>query len=1282
MSTGIPFGRYRLEERIGAGNLTEAFRAKSFGVEGFEKTLVIKRLVPTLARDPNLVEAFVAEAKLAVRLSHANVVQVFDLGRVDDAGVTQYFLATEFVAGRDLVAVLELCRRAGGAPIGFALFVASEAAKALDHAHRRKGDNLQSLGIVHGDVSPRSVLLSWDGEVKLSDFCLARALYRTSPGALAEDARLAKRLSSASPELLLGREVGPASDIFSLGALAYELLAGAHPFAAPTPAEVFANISAARFRPLGDVRSDVPGDIVSLIERALSQAPEARPPSMAAFYEELMAQVYATGARFGADDLSELLAAEEEPFDSVEPEELLEQTRTDIRRSELVPFEPDPPAERVAELKGERELSLLMLRARRGALPAEGREHARQVLVRYGGRLLAEVSGEVAAVFGLDAPDSLDTENAVRAGLVLVRSLAGFSEPQIGIDTGVLGVTEALDLVEDARVDRVRAQARRIASLTPRRVIVSAEAARNLRGLYALEPALTGMKGPRAPLAVGEPRALGEASGRFVGRKRELLQLGERLRLVGDRELAVVGLTGPHGVGKTRLLQEAARRLRRFRVKCYITQCLPRGHGLPESALWAMLRTLCGVREGDPRESILAVEPRLRALGLVEEEVTAVLAALGASPSERASPLGAALAAMFESLSEDEPHVFAWDNAHEIDPESCAALAQAIERLRLSRSRVMLLFAARPSEDAGYRQLVGFRDIELGELDEADVRRLISTRLGVDGVPDELSQFVRARAGGQPMFIEELLREAKDSGAIRVESGRITELKLGGAIAVPRPLRALLAARMRRLGDSEKNVLLAAAVLGAPVDISVLAAMLAIPLSSASASADELTQKGLVTREGPVTLDFGSLALPEIVLGEVEPEALAKLHGRAADAYPMVLGPDTEREAARIAHHASQAGAHSRAAGYYATSGFYHLANRRLERAVADFVSALEQAREEPLADWAECIAALGRAARHVRAGARLELMIEELSARLVAARGIDPVVAGKIAVDLALSAGALSHYDQARKLLAIAFESADPGLLRAASMADAEMGIRQGEFKQALEALARARSLSPGDTSEEHRRLVAEAQALAGAGEHDEALHALDRARALAGADDPVQTHERAKVRALIYGFRGEWERCASASAEAAEQARALGLPAELAIDLHNQGDALVRAGELPRAYVALMESLSVAQRIGAERLVNLDQMVLAYLEALNGSAGAERTLLAKLAHADAQKWTWDALAARTLHGRLLAKKGDLPGARRELELAQRMAEQFDNRVVVQDCADALAELGPDKRG
>lgn len=1286
-------GRYRLEERIGEGSFAETWRAKSFGVEGFEKTLVIKRLLPALARDPVFVERFIREAQLAVRLSHANVVQVFDLGKVEEGESTSVYLAMEHVAGSDLEAVTEHYRRtASSAPLGFSLFVASEIAKALDHAHRRRDERMELLGVVHADVGPSNVLLSWEGEVKISDFCVARALW-AARGEPAADLRLGKKLLTASPEVARGGVPSPASDVFALGTLLFELLAGHHPFLGRTPTDTLERLKRGELPRLREVRPDLPAGVAELVDRALSTDPRQRHGSSGELYEQLVAERYVAGARYTAEDLAELLETRRaDPVPSAESvEDLLEVTRAESLRPKLPPLSaPEAAPEKessilgsLAELKNERDLSLLFVRIGGKSPSVEARDHLRSVFARYGGRPLGSPENEVIAVFGLGGTDILDTENAVRAGLIALRAYSGAHEIVAAVDVQRLGLSETGELTEDTRFTHALANVRRLGAMANRRLVISHEAAKNLRGQFELAPTIAGSKNARLPLLVGELKAIDASLGRFVGRKAELRRLGEALKVASKRQLRVLSIVGPHGIGKTRLVHEAIERIARgsFSIGCHVARCLPRGREEPHGAIVAMLRSLCGVREGDPKSVLLAVEPRLRALGLVDEEVDAVLGALGVARGEGAGSgvLGAAVARMFMSLAEDRLHIFAWDNAEELDEES-GALLESIAA-RLSSSRVLLLFASRPRDEAPYRRLPGHEALDLDDLDEQDVRRLILARLGTDHVPDELAAFVLERAGGHPMFVEELLREAVESGAIVVKGAKIERLALDGVLAVPRPLRTLIVDRVRRLPERERDVLIASAVLGAPVDVSVLAAMIDLPLGKVNGIADALVEKQLLVRDDPVSLGFATNLLPEVVLGELGPDARIELHRSAANAYPMVLGERTEQEAARIAHHFAEAGERVRASGFFATSAYYHLSAQRLERAAADFTRALELSdwRSQPPDELAEWVDALGRAVRHVRAGAKLPDLAQRLWMFIQSDASFDAVLGLRITINLALILGALSRYKDALRLLTSAVAQAEPwpAESQAALMAEGELAARQGEFKVALAALERAKGVALSGPHEEHRRLLSTAQAAGAAGEHQVALDALTQAEALfAAGDEPVLALERAKVRGLIHGFRGDWARCADESATAADQARELGIPHEVAIHLHNQGDALMRVDDLPRAYAVLMRSASVAERIGAERLVNLNMMMLAYLDALNGSEPAKKVLGMKLAHAESQKWTWDALSGRTLLGRLLAKQGDVIGARRELSLARRLAEATSNQLVIDDCDRALSEL------
>jgi serine/threonine-protein kinase len=220
------FGRYLLFDFIGKGGMAEIYLARQKTELGAARRCVVKQILPEFASHPTFSEMLVYEAKLAARLSHANVVQVFDLGRADD----RLFIAMEYVEGFDLNDLLRHCSRAKvPLPLELAVHVAREALKGLDYAHRRTGDDGRALGIVHRDVSPSNLLVSFEGEVKVCDFGIARAndaLAAENPEAIELDEALKGKAGYMSPEHARGEDVDARSDVFAAGIVLWELAAG------------------------------------------------------------------------------------------------------------------------------------------------------------------------------------------------------------------------------------------------------------------------------------------------------------------------------------------------------------------------------------------------------------------------------------------------------------------------------------------------------------------------------------------------------------------------------------------------------------------------------------------------------------------------------------------------------------------------------------------------------------------------------------------------------------------------------------------------------------------------------------------------------------------------------------------------------------------------------------------------------------------------------------------------------------------------------------------------
>jgi tRNA A-37 threonylcarbamoyl transferase component Bud32 len=285
--SGLRFGRYEILGLLGRGGMADVYLARAEGEKGVAKRLALKRILPHLAARPGFLDMFVVEARIAVDLTHRNIVPVFDFGRVGGA----YFLAMEYVEGRDLGAVLARAReRNRRLHPALCAHVAAEVAAALDYAHRR--------GVVHRDVAPRNVLISAEGEVRLGDFGVAHRGDDPS-GALRGT------LTYMAPEQALGSDVDGRADVFSLGLVLLEALSGARPRESLDPQVALAQARAGRVPPIG---GDVPGALASVVQRATRGAAAERYPTARAMVEDLEAFLRESPAppRRLADELADL----------------------------------------------------------------------------------------------------------------------------------------------------------------------------------------------------------------------------------------------------------------------------------------------------------------------------------------------------------------------------------------------------------------------------------------------------------------------------------------------------------------------------------------------------------------------------------------------------------------------------------------------------------------------------------------------------------------------------------------------------------------------------------------------------------------------------------------------------------------------------------------------------------------------------------------------------------------------------------------------------------------
>jgi serine/threonine protein kinase len=319
------FGRYELLERIEIGGMAEVFKAMQRGVEGFERLVAIKRIHPSIAADPDIVQMFIDEAKLAVQLSHPCIASIFDLGREGD----DYFIAMEYVAGHSLKTLLERWNSRGKRlPIPTVSYLVMQVADALHHAHFATDPLGRPLGIIHRDVSPANILLSFRGEVKVIDFGLAKAANRVSE---TRDGIVKGKLAYLSAEQAQGKPIDRRSDLFSLGICAWEMLTGRRAFYTGYDRTTLLAVRRGVVEPLSTY-VEVPAELERIVMRALEPDPDRRYRTALELRDEIDDFMHEGQMEFSREKLHGLMRQTfPEHFDEATEEGAIELVREKVR---------------------------------------------------------------------------------------------------------------------------------------------------------------------------------------------------------------------------------------------------------------------------------------------------------------------------------------------------------------------------------------------------------------------------------------------------------------------------------------------------------------------------------------------------------------------------------------------------------------------------------------------------------------------------------------------------------------------------------------------------------------------------------------------------------------------------------------------------------------------------------------------------------------------------------------------------------------------------------------
>lgn len=1030
------FGKYELLERIATGGMAEVYLARSFGVAGFEKRLVIKRIRPELARDPHHVSLFINEAKIGVYLNHENVVQVYDLGRVG----RDWFIAMEHLQGRDLNKLVKALRAEDRRlPVHVAVHVVAEVCRGLAYAHGLTDAEGQPLGLVHRDVSPHNILLTYSGGVKLVDFGIARLVGTGSvpavPGtedeveqAAGDDASDAPprrpaggKYAYMSPEQARGEPVDHRTDVFSAGIVLWELLVGHRLFQHADPAEKLRLVQDAIVPAPEDEGIELDDALHGILFKALAGPRDERYASAALFEEDLRAWLYENA---GADTRTELVQLLHEAF----PRESSERTRApglermlaDMERlgdardhtSSATPAHTPsetPVPDRLQPAKGERKrvvalvidvdgMTELSLRVEPEVL---FRRHyqllrwLRRVVDHYDGLVQRSVDDQILLLFGVPRTRSDDLARALECAMELQRTVGHLRRHgldlrlAIGVHAG--DVTVGLGKRNTryvARGDTTRL-ARRLSALADHEEILVSE-----RILDATQSQFRFRGGPDVPNRGGRPptpsylvegrrhglRVAGK--GPWLRRGREVEVIRESLQDLVDGRGSVITLWGEIGCGKSRLVREVRDLALRRGVPVYQATAHAYGEDPPLEAFRDLVHDVLGLEPDAPRSRLGEEVERLPQLGLGPRDVKALRALLGLD--ERTEPAGVhpgeedtwrALDRMISGLDRDRAIIIVLEDVHHLSAAEQEGLARMARRQ--SEAPLLLLLTHTGPPDDVIASLG--HAIELGAFDRRGVRRLLGELLEVEEVDEDIVDLAWRSCEGNPLYVEEMVKYLLQDGVIQVEGRRAVRIGTLTRPALPDSLAGLIAARIDALDPASKGALQLAATVGQSFALPVLAA--AMGVEDATPLVSDLSSHGLLRRvdaEGGDAWAFASELVREAALRSILGVQRRTLHRLVAEALEALHGDDPEPHAEILASHCAQAGRHIDAARYIFMAGKRLEASQFLERARELYERGLawiHQVPEEP-ATWDARVQ--GEAMLSYRSGALSRLLGEE----------------------------------------------------------------------------------------------------------------------------------------------------------------------------------------------------------------------------------------------------------------------------------------------------------------
>jgi serine/threonine protein kinase/tetratricopeptide (TPR) repeat protein len=923
------FGRYVLTQVVGEGGMAEVYLAHVRVAEGLQKRVVVKKIRREYANSPEFTRMFVDEAKIALSLNHANLVQVFDFGQVRG----DLYLAMELVEGIDLMRLFRAVHRAGDTfPPVIAAYLAHQVAAGLAYAHRKGDDFGTPLGIVHRDVSPHNVMVSFEGQVKILDFGIARTrnanldpLAEVDPSERYDEAETIKgKVAYMSPEQANGRPVDARSDVYSLGVVLHELISGTLLFRTKDRLAALDLVRSQPIPPIREVAPDCPDPLAAIVDRALARDPEGRYESARAMQADLATYLHRADPVVDDEVLSNFIAQ----YHRAEPHAPAPTTmagRNADDESQSRDRTPAPPRPSRRQQRVVVVLVALDPEARAaGERPPNPRRFVslvRDVAFKREATVLRADDQAIVLAFGAELRTGDDAARALRTALAL-REDAAESAPGLRLGFVVGNAAAIIQRGEGQAVhvklrpgvgEQLEHVARRFmegAVMVSGNLVESLSSAWRFGASAFVEPVARAQTGSVsaidrelehiAPLlgpATPEPRVQSVPGGRtlVLGRELELKTLRDVFSdAIRTRRARAVLVLGEPGMGKRALVERFVASLPR--TACWVLRAA--GSWSRRNVPFGVFLDLLGrFLEVDHRTGPDQIAERLAQYGVEETPLLAraLAHALGgagpdvaADPEQRRDRLYRLVRRLVTSLAQRRPVLVIIENIHVHDEASLGLLREWIQHPQ--PFPILGLVTGRP----GNRRVETVRreplvtEILLGELDEQARRDLIVRRFEDPKAAEVLADAILSHTGGNPLFIEQTLAALLERGVVAWSaSGRyLTIRQPGAAVALPPSIEVALAERIADLPRGDREVLQAAAILGRNFRVDELAALLDRDVGR---SLDNLIERAFVEPIGRLpatspgeTHRVSTVSLFEACRASIPAAAAVGLHGRAA----------------------------------------------------------------------------------------------------------------------------------------------------------------------------------------------------------------------------------------------------------------------------------------------------------------------------------------------------------------------------------------------------------------